>query len=130
MSRYLESSDNWPADKSLTILAFLDFGPELLYRTRHRVIGTPYHRNDAGILDSYNIMTANEPQDAKPAMDERDVDLVLLCPNSPERVFFSTSEGRGRFYSALAADTPPDWLVPVPLPEGLRDEFKLYEKRF
>jgi len=130
MGRYLENSDNWPADKRETILAFLDFGPELLYRTRHRVIATPYHRNDRGILDSYNIMTADDPAAAKAMMDARAVDLVLLCPNSPESGFFATPGRENSFYRALAQDNPPPWLTPVALPEGLRDQFKLYEKRF
>ena len=130
MSRFLESADNWPADKRLTILGFLDFGPELLYRTRHRVIATPYHRNDEGILDSYKIMTAGDPAEAKAMMDRRAVDLVLLCPNSPERGFFSTPDRSEHLYASLAADNPPDWLAPVALPEALRGEFKLYEKVF
>lgn len=130
ISQFLETSDRWPADKKLTILALLDIGPELLYRTRHQVLATPYHRNDQGILDSYKIMTADNMDDAKALADTRDIDLVLICPDSPERVFFTAPERKDTLYRALADGNPPSWLTAVDLPRPLSDEFKLYEKSF
>lgn len=130
ISHFLETTDRWPADKRLTILTILDIGPELLYRTRHKVIATPYHRNDQGILDSYKIMSASNADDAKALMDARDVNLVLICPGSPERVFYAQAGNKGNLYGDLADDNPPSWLTAVDLPDDLSNEFKLYEKRF
>src|SRR3546814_9292280 len=48
VAAYLDSDAGWGSQPQ-TVLAFMDVGPELLYRTRHRVIGTPYHRNGDGI---------------------------------------------------------------------------------
>ena len=128
ISDFLETSTNWPTERPLTILAFLDFGPELLYRTRHRVIATPYHRNGPGISDSHRMMTSGDAEEAKAMMNQRGIDLILLCPGSPERVFFSTRERDDSLYSALRDGKPPSWLVPVDLPANLSGSFKLYAK--
>ena len=130
ISRFLETADNWPTDAPQTILTFIDLGPELLYRTRHQVLATPYHRNGDGIRDSHTIMTSDDLETAKAMMDERAVNLVLLCPNSAERVFFHVPKSDAHLYALLRDGTPPPWLVPVELPENLSGEFKLYEKRF
>ena len=39
--------------RKLRILAFIFYGPEILYRTGYEVLATPYHRNAQGILDAY-----------------------------------------------------------------------------
>lgn len=61
---------------SKTILTDLDFGPEILYRTNHRVIATPYHRNGAGIMLLYEVMTAESDEEARTLLNER-VDLIV-----------------------------------------------------
>jgi len=67
---------------SKTILAFKDFGPELLYRTSYQVIGTPMHRNREGFGDSLAIMKAQNPLNAKAIIQRRHVDLIVICLNS------------------------------------------------
>ncbi len=37
------------AERPHTVAAYTDLGPVLLYRTHHRVLATPYHRNQEGI---------------------------------------------------------------------------------
>ena len=49
VAAFLESDPRWSAAPQ-TVLAFMDIGPELLYRTRHEVIGTPYHRNGGDLV--------------------------------------------------------------------------------
>jgi hypothetical protein len=43
LSRYLNDPEEW-GDRPRTILALTDFGPELLYRTKHSVYSIPNHR--------------------------------------------------------------------------------------
>ncbi len=129
MARFLEQSEIWPHDKRLTILAFLDFGPQLLYRTRHAVIGTPYHRNAAGIWDSYRMLTT-DAETARRSMQARNVDLILLCPRSPEANFFTAEQRADPLYDRLVADDPPPWLERLELPEGLAENFRLFGTKF
>src|SRR3546814_11260315 len=91
VASYLDSDAGWGSQPQ-TVLAFMDVGPELLYRTRHRVIGTPYHRNGDGIFDGYRILATTDFDAARAAVDERRIDLVLLSRSPAERAF--RTEGR------------------------------------
>jgi hypothetical protein len=129
MAAYLETSPAWPADEPRTILAFLDLGPELLYRTRHRVIATPYHRNGDGIFDSRQMLIQTDDATARALMAGRGVDLVLLCPASPERVFFTDGTTDDGLYDRLIRGDGPDWLSEIVLPTDLASGFRLFEVR-
>ena len=121
-----ESTERAP----LTILTMPDYGPELLYRTPHAVIGTPYHRNGSGITDSHTAMTSPEPGTARRILEARGVDLVLLCPGQAEANFFrprpEASTATPSLYDRLLADLPPAWLQAVVLPPELAKRFKLF----
>ena len=108
-----------------TILAFLDIGPELVYRTPHRSIGSPYHRNGAGIYDAWRALATDDIDEAKRLMRRRRVDLVLLCPSLPERAYFEGQNGAASLYARLVAGSGPAWLKPVPLPPAL-GSFRLF----
>ena len=127
LSTYLSSPDGL-GDQEQTILAFIDFGPELMYRTPHRVVVTPYHRNTAGIIDSHTIMSSTSHEDVPELIRDRAVDLILLCPSSPtESGFYTWSEGEPSLYERLKKEDHPTWLQPVSLPSPLSQNFKLYE---
>src|SRR3546814_9709545 len=89
----------------------MDVGPELLYRTRHRVIGKPYHRNGDGIFDGYRILATTDFDSASAAVDERRIDLVLLCRSTAERAFYEHAEGEENLYTMLENGAPPTWLL-------------------
>ncbi|MHC4438094.1 MAG: hypothetical protein ACYS3S_12095, partial [Planctomycetota bacterium] len=97
-------------ERILRILAHVDFGPEILYRTKHEVIGTPYHRNSRGIVDTYDIMTADTDEKALGIIQKRDVDLILLCPKLKEPSAYSKSEQVSTFYQRLCENKVPNWL--------------------
>src|SRR3546814_17289824 len=69
VAAYLDSDAGWGSQPQ-TVLAFMDVDPELLYRTRHRVIGTPYHRNGDGIFDGYRILATTYFDAARTARSE------------------------------------------------------------
>jgi hypothetical protein len=125
VAAFLESDPRWSASPQ-TVLAFMDIGPELLYRTRHEVVGTPYHRNGAGIFDGYSILATNDLPAARTLVDARGVDLVLLCQSPSERAFYTTPDGEENLYTRLDRRQPPSWLEPVALPESLAAQAKLY----
>jgi hypothetical protein len=122
---YLEQEPRWSA-RPQTILTFLDIGPELLYRTRHAVIGTPYHRNGDGIYDSHRMMTTPDEAQAREMIERRRVDLVLLCETPGERLFFTGDNGGPGLYQRLAEGRPPAWLAPVELPAALGRQARLF----
>ncbi|WP_193370500.1 hypothetical protein [Pelagibius marinus] len=125
MAAYLESDPRWAAAPQ-TVLTFMDIGPELLYRTHHRVVGTPYHRNAEGILDGYQALATADAAAARAVIEQRHVDLVLLCRTSAERAFYAPAGSGENLYLQLDRGTPPEWLAPVALPDGLRDQARLY----
>ncbi len=125
LANFLDLHPDWSA-RPQTILAFLDIGPELLYRTRHAVIGTPYHRNGDGIYDSHRMMTTGDETLARELLAGRGVDLVLLCRSAGERAFFRGGDGSASLYSRLDGGRPPAWLAPVELPPALEGRARLY----
>jgi hypothetical protein len=115
-------------NRSKRLLAMIDFGPEFLYRTRHSVLSIPNHRPQPGFTASYRIMTAVDFQEANRLLVERQVDLVAICVGSNESWFYKI-EGAGRtLYQALSDGAPPDFLVPVSLPDDVGG-FRLFEVR-
>ena len=113
-------------DRPRTIAAFAQSSPELLYRTPHRTLASPYHRNAAGLRDVHTLFTARDDEQALEVVRRRGVDLVLLCPDGPERVVHDIHEGDGSLHDRLCRGETPDWLSPVPLPPGA-DAFRLYQ---
>jgi hypothetical protein len=112
-----------------TILALIDFGPELLYRTRHSVLAIPNHRRQPGFTAGYRIMTASDFAAAEYGLRSAGVDLVLVCPNSAERWFYKVDSSAETLSQALQAGDPPGFLSRVALPGPLNGQFKLYALR-
>jgi hypothetical protein len=124
--RYLNESGKWRG-RSVRILTDTNWGPEILYRTRHETIGSPYHRNWRGILDTYDIMKAVNDDEARKLINNRGIELILLCFNSPEFGDSSKSAGENEFYRRLFRNECPNWLKTMELPAELSASFKLFE---
>jgi hypothetical protein len=108
-----------------TIAAFIDYGPELLYRTPHRVLAGPYHRNAQGILGAYRFLTAPDDAEALALAREREVDWILLCP-AVDQAYFGRG-GEDGLYTRLLDGRGPDWIRPVELPAEAPEGFLLFE---
>jgi hypothetical protein len=119
---YLNQDEQW-SGRSMRILTNTDFGPEIIYRTRHETIGSPYHRNFRGILDTYDIMTADTDDIAHKLINNRDIRLILLSKEAPEFGGYSKTG----FYQRLVNKQCPNWLKPIDLPKELSTSFKLFE---
>lgn len=85
------------------IMAYINYGPELLYRTSHSVVSGPYHRNRDGILDSFDFFRTGDRQILK----RRGVAYVLACAGDSAR------EKDAHFMADLAKGKHPAWLSPV-----------------
>ena len=108
-----------------TIMAFVDFGPELMYRTPHAVLSIPNHHAQPGYRQTWDAMTAPGPEAAKPLIAGQGVDFVLVCDNKIPDGFYGQLGAVDTFRHALIAGRAPAWLTPVSLPETA-DGFRLY----
>lgn len=109
------------------ILTFFFFGPEILYRTKHEVIGTPDHRNTQGIRDSHRIMSAASNEDAFRLIRERRIDLILLCPATGESRLLSIPGQSSTFYQRLQQGEIPAWAQKINLPDDMQSTFLLFK---
>jgi hypothetical protein len=110
-----------------TIAAFIDFGPELLYRTPHRILAGPYHRNADGIMAAYRMLTALDPALADSIVRARQVNLVLICPPR-DSAYFGRQAGPS-VYTGLVHGTPPQSMHEIALPDHIPDGFRLFQVR-
>lgn len=111
------------------VMAFVDFGPELLYRTPHSVFSIPNHRNQPGFATTYEVMTATDLATARKRLEQAQVDLILICPFSAESWFYEI-QGRGpTFHRMLSDGDVPEFLEAAPLPEGIAELVKLFRVR-
>jgi hypothetical protein len=112
--------------RPLRILAHIDYGPEILYRTPCEVIATPYHRNAQGILDAYDIMTASSNDKAHALILRRKIDMILISEAPGELNFFSAPGRQTTFYQQLRRNASVDWLQSVALPQSLAPTYRLF----
>lgn len=89
------------------VAAFVDQGPAILAYTPHSAVAGPYHRDAAGILDSYEIFAGKNP---RAVLERRRIDYVMACRGAPDWEFYRQ---QGGLVSELAAGQRPSWLVPV-----------------
>jgi hypothetical protein len=87
------------------VAGFVDQGPAILAYTRHSAIAGPYHRNAAGILDSYEIFAGKDP---RAVLDRRGIDYLMTCRAAPDWDFYRARDG---LVTALARGDAPDWLL-------------------
>ncbi len=126
LSSYLNAYQaNYP--QADTILTFLDFGPEILYRTNFNVIAGPYHRNHQGILYTYQVMAANDREQVREMLAQRFIDLLILCPQSAEKNFYNKTHHTSTFYERLIAGDKPGFLEEISLPPNLAESFVIYK---
>jgi len=114
------------SDRPRTIVASANFGAELMYRTPHAVVATVHHRNVAGILAGHRLLQAVSDDRIRSILNERNVDLILLCPESRNETYIRSGADPQSLYFRLADGTVPAWLRAVTLPEEAH-RFKLFE---
>jgi hypothetical protein len=95
------------------VMTSLWYGPEILWRTQHRVVGAPYEIPPA-LRDTNTFMDGDEGAARSIAL-KRHIDFVLICRND-------SLQG---FSAQLARGAAPAWLTPVRL-DGDLGEFRLY----
>jgi hypothetical protein len=119
---------NRAAPTPRTLLAYADYGSELLYRTPHRVLSIPNHRPQPGFAATWRILTGTDDRVVRAELARLGVDWVLLCPSRTERWLFAVEAAAGpTLYQRLADGEAPEWLRPVPLEADLAGAARLFE---
>jgi hypothetical protein len=104
------------SDKAMALLralrpgraaAFVDQGPAVLVYTRDAAIAGPYHRDAAGILDTYAIFTGSDP---RRILKARGISYVMTCAASPD---WDVYRAKGGLIAELATGHTPAWLTPA-----------------
>ena len=94
------------------VAALPDQGPAVLAYTNDAVLAGPYHRNEQGILDTFDLLTKNPAASAKIAR-RRDIDYVLLCRTNYDYAYYLDASGPDGLLGRLAANRVPEWLAPL-----------------
>ena len=96
------------------IMAPIDLGSHLLAFTPHEVVGAPYHRNIAGLHDSFDFFNAPIAE-ARSILAARDISLVVSCPSMPELKGLPDAAADA-FVHLYAQHSLPSWLQLVSTP--------------
>jgi hypothetical protein len=114
------------------VMAFVDSGPELLYRTPHSVYSIPNHRPQPGFTTTYRAMTATDVAEAQILINKSGANYLLVCGAGSPLTFYGSrpnpdpSSGPMTLHEALVAGQPPTFLQPVALPEAAGTKLLLY----
>ena len=99
------------------IAGFFNPGAELLFRTQHSVLAANYHRNADGNLAAYRLLSASTDDEAQSIIDEYGIDLILICPASPEMGFYQ-DQSADTFAERIADGRYSPRLNQLPIPDG------------
>lgn len=116
-----------PGNRPVTILAHVDHGPEILFRTRHRVLAGPYHRNRRGILDVHAAFNSPDGPRVREIIEVRRVELIMLCPDA-DRSLLGQGPPESVFHRLVGGPLPP-WATAVDLPDDVGSSIRLFRVR-
>jgi hypothetical protein len=94
------------------VVAFLDQGPAVLAYSAHSVVAGPYHRNEKGILDTFDLLTKTPDVGAEIARRRR-IDYVSICQTSFDYSYYLSQSGPKGLLGQLNDNRLPLWLSPL-----------------
>lgn len=95
-----------------TIFTTMAAGPDMLFRTRHSVFVSGYHRNHVQMDRLIKTMLGDADSAEKP-LRAAAIDYVVICPRHFETKSYLAA-GYANFAASLLSPSPPKWLLPVP----------------
>jgi len=101
------------------VAAFVDQGPAIMAYTKDAAIAGPYHRDGAGILDTYEIFAGRDPH---AVLQRRGIRYLMTCRAAPDWDFYRE---KGGLMAQLARQRLPAWLTPI----ARKGDIELYRVR-
>ncbi len=109
--------------KSGSVLSEVSYGPLIIWEAERPVIGTPYHRNVEGIVDTHKIFFSEDMEEVRQLVLEHDIGDIFLPGLFDLEYFKDFWDKEDKFYSRLIrGENLPCWLIKDPLGEA----FKVY----
>lgn len=115
-----------------TIINTISSGPELLFRTKHKVLSAPYHTNVAGNVDTTRFFATPFSFEAEEIARRHNADLVVMCRAVPDMYMRAQTAVKGAdvskmptFIQILMSGKAPVWLKMVKEPR--LKNFVVYE---
>ncbi|MCC7015859.1 MAG: hypothetical protein IT564_01480, partial [Rhodospirillales bacterium] len=99
------------SDRPMVVLTGVNYGAEILYRTPHLVVGTPYHRAARALRETFEAFGAKDDAAVREILARRKVELIAICPGGKEGL----NQEKGGFYDRLITG-PPAWVRQIALP--------------
>lgn len=112
--------------EDMVLMSFAHQGPEIAYRTGLKVVGSPYQRNAAGVLDTHDALGADPAEDALPILRRRLVSHIVLCQGAKEAKRYLQGD-RDTLVKRLFEGRLPAWLHLLPLPPEADPSFLVLE---
>lgn len=98
------------------VLPLIDLGAHILFNTHHTVVGTPYHRDREGLLDTLTFF--NGPiEKERDILDKRGIDFVVTCNGMGEASGLPDA-APDSFVRLREQGRLPDWLTPLSEPSA------------
>jgi hypothetical protein len=114
------------SERPRTVLIGVNYGAEILYRTPHRVVATPYHRAEKALRDTMEAFAAKDDAVVREILTRRKVELIAICPGGGTQGLSPHSRQEGGFYHRLATGSLPAWVRSAALPAEAA-AFRLFE---
>lgn len=99
------------------VAAHVNIGPELLFRTAHRVLSAPYHMNEKGMRAVYDIYAASDNDTAMDFIKTYNVSYLAICP-AELSYWQEVSDQEDIFARRLLNDTLPKNMSELPAVQG------------
>jgi hypothetical protein len=125
LERVLRDPDQL-GDKPHLIVSTMELGPELLFRTEHKVLAAPYHMDVQGNIDVARFLSTPYEQEAEHIARNRSVDLVVVC-RAVSGIYVGPKGEEPSLVERLFTNRAPDWLERVPTNDI--DNFVVYRVR-
>jgi len=124
LSKHMNNSSLF--NNPVTILTSPNFGPEIMYRTHHNVLGTMHHPNTEGIKAAKFFMESLDEELPLRIIRERKVDYLLICEDSGNNSYVDGIDNPLIMINMLTNNKGPKWVFELPLSDNLHP-FRLFQ---
>lgn len=104
--------------QSLTVLSTMDAGPEILFRSNHKVLAAPYHMNVSGNLDVYDFLSSRDEKAGAAILSRRTVDAIVLCRYIAAMYVADGDKDNPTLAARMLNGKVPPGFVPLYFPKG------------